>query len=141
MAGNDVVAERLAALRDEIVFLKSERESAASLVEYSSDARLRRAVERSLQMAIEICLDIGRRIISLENLQYPEDDREVFSVLAESQVVDPDLLPELQRMASFRNLLVHDYVRLDDERVYDILTRDLATFDRFAAAILDYVAY
>ncbi len=139
MAENDVIAERLLALREEVAFLKHERDSAANLQDYESSARLRRAVERSLQVAIEICLDIGRRIISAESLRYPERNRDVFTVLAEAQIVDAGLLPELHRMAAFRNLLVHDYVRLDDARVHAVLTDRLSTFDRFADCVVSHL--
>jgi uncharacterized protein YutE (UPF0331/DUF86 family) len=134
-----VVLARLTLLRDEMVFLKQERDTATGLQDYSSDARLRRAVERSLQVAIEACLDIGRRIISQESLRYPADNREVFTVLAEAGIVGKDLLPELHRMAGFRNLLVHDYARLDNARVYTSLSHQLGTFDRFALAVRQHL--
>ncbi|WP_448595363.1 HepT-like ribonuclease domain-containing protein [Thermoflexus hugenholtzii] len=34
-------------------------------------------------MAIEACLDIGRRLIAREGFRYPEDNADVFRVLAE----------------------------------------------------------
>jgi len=96
-------------------------------------------VERSLHLAIEACLDIGRRLIAQGGFRYPEDNADVFRVLAEHGVVPPELLPNLIRMARFRNLIVHDYARLDDALVYGILKKQLGDFDAFARAVVEYL--
>ncbi len=132
--------ERLQLLRNEVDYLKSERDSLHSFQEYLENTRLRKAVERSLQVAVEICLDIGRRLISLEGFRYPDDNQDVFKVLAEEGVLSADLLLTLQEMARFRNLIVHDYARIDDARVYGILKNRLGDFDAFAEAIRAYLA-
>ena len=38
-------------------------------------------------------------------------------------------------MARFRNLLVHDYVRLDLDKVFDIATKDVADIERFGDVV------
>jgi len=96
-------------------------------------------VERSLQVANEICFDIAQRIISIENLPMASTYRESFLILADAGILSPEQGQELAMMASFRNLLVHDYVRIEDERVYAILKRRLDDFESFAAAIADYL--
>ena len=125
MGGDDIVLERLRFLRGEVDYLKSERGNVRSFQQYVKDIRLRKAVERSLQVAIEAWLDIGRRLIALEGFRYPEDNRDVFQVLGEEGVVPHELLPALLDMARFRNLIVHDYARIDDAKVYAILKKRL----------------
>ncbi len=139
MDADEVILERLLALRDEIAYLKRERDGLPGFEAYRADKRLRRAVERSLQIAIEACLDIGRRIIALEGLRYPQSNREVFQILSEESVVPPGLLPTLLNMARFRNLIVHDYARIDDEVVYGILKRRLGDLEAFAAVVESYL--
>ena len=139
MGADDVVLERLRYLRGEVDYLKSERDRVRSFQQYKQDIRLKKAVERSLQVAIEACLDIGRRLIALEGFRYPEDNRDVFRVLAEEGVVSKELLPTLLDMASFRNLVVHDYARIDDAKVYAILKKRLGDFDEYAKVIAAYL--
>lgn len=134
-----VVLERLTLLRNEIAYLKQEGAQLSSFQAYCGDTRLKKAVERSLQIAVEICLDIGRRLIAMEGWRYPEDNQDVFRVLAEEEIVPPDLLEALLDMARFRNLIVHDYARIDDARVYGILKKRLGDFDAFARAIMVYL--
>ena len=46
-------------------------------------------------------------------------------------------MDEMERVVRFRNLIVHNYARIDDARVYGILKRELGDFDAFAQAIVD----
>jgi uncharacterized protein YutE (UPF0331/DUF86 family) len=136
---DDVIVERLTYLRNEVSYLKQERDWLRSFQEYVENVRLKKAVERSLQVAVEACLDIGRRLIALEGFRYPEDNKDVFQVLYEEGVVPEDLLPALVDMARFRNLIVHDYARVDDAKVYGILKKRLGDFDAYARAIAAYL--
>ncbi|MCD6291736.1 MAG: DUF86 domain-containing protein [Anaerolineae bacterium] len=139
MVKDDVVLERLIRLRDEIAYLQEESSRTHSLHEYVENIRLRKAVERSLQVAVEICLDIGRRIIARERFRYPEDNQDVFRILAEEGIISGELLSSLLNMARFRNLIVHDYARIDDARDYALLKRHLEDFIAFADAVRVYL--
>lgn len=139
MDADAVLQERLAYLRDTVDYLKSEQDRVRSFSEYRENVRLKRAIERSLQTAIEACLDIGRRIIALEGFRFPDDNQDVFRVLREENLVSDDLLVTLLDMARFRNLIVHDYARIDDALVYAILQKRLSDFDAFARAVQAYL--
>ncbi len=139
MVRDDIVLERLIRLRDEVSYLQEESSRTRSLHEYVENVRLKKAVERSLQVAVEVCLDVGRRIIARERFRYPEDNQDVFRILAEERIVPDELLPNLLDMARFRNLIVHDYARIDDARVYAILKKHLGDFVAFADAVRTYL--
>lgn len=139
MDTDEIIPERLLLLRDEVLYLKHERDALHTFQEYLDDTRLRKAVERSLQVSMEICLDIGRRLIALEGFRYPDDNQSVFAILAEERIVPANLLPALLDMARFRNLVVHDYARIDDAKVYAILRTRLGDFDAFAEAVRAYL--
>jgi uncharacterized protein YutE (UPF0331/DUF86 family) len=134
-----VLTQRLRLLAEYIDVLQSFQSEAVSFSVYRDDIKLRRAVERSLQVAVEISLDIGRRIIALEGFRYAEDNQDVFRVLAAEQIVSRRLLDSLLDMARFRNLIVHDYAKIDDVKVYEILKNRLGDFDAFAEAIRTYL--
>lgn len=138
MDADAVLQERLAYLRDTVDYLKSEQDRVRSFSEYRENIRLKRAVERSLQTAIE-CLDMGRRMIALEEFRFPDDNQDVFRVLHEENLVPDDLLVTLLDMARFRNLIVHDDARIDDALVYAILQKRLGDFDAFARAGQTYL--
>ena len=136
---DDVVASRLMLLAGYVDELREYQTQAISFQAYKDNKMLRRAVERAPRVSVEICLDIGRRVIALEGFRYPDNNQDVFKVLAEERVVSADLLPTLLEMARFRNLIVHDYAWIDDARVYGILKKRLGDFDAFAEAVRIYL--
>jgi uncharacterized protein YutE (UPF0331/DUF86 family) len=107
---------------------------------YQQDMRTRRFVERTLHILIEACIDIAQHIISDERLREPSSYRDTFAVLAEAGILDQEDLLHFEKMASFRNMIVHYYERLDDAVVYGVFKNNLADFDVFIKRIVDYLA-
>lgn len=60
---------------------------------------------------------------------------EVFTVLAEHELIPADAAATFIAMAGFRNLLVHGYADIDDRRVIATLHQHLDDFDRFRSAV------
>jgi len=89
------------------------------------------AVKYRFVVAIETCIDAGQHVISSEGLRAPQDYADVFAVLGEARFLPPEVVPSLQDMARFRNLLVYGYLNVDDERVVHILRTKLSDLDAF----------
>ncbi len=98
-----------------------------------ADPDLLAAVKYRFVVAIETCIDLAQHAIASEGLRAPASFADSFAVLGEAGFVDPDLVPALQEMARFRNLLVHGYLRVDDRRVVAILRTRLDDLDAFRA--------
>jgi uncharacterized protein YutE (UPF0331/DUF86 family) len=95
------------------------------------------AVKYRFIVAVEAAIDSCRHIVASEGLRAPTDFADAFAALGEGGFLPADLVPALQDMARFRNLLVHGYARVDDARVVEVLrTRlgDLEAFRRSVAA-------
>jgi uncharacterized protein YutE (UPF0331/DUF86 family) len=103
---------------------------------YQENKLIRRTVERTLHLAVEACLDIGQHIIAQESYRMPRNNKEVFQILHEEDIVSSELLARLVAMAGFRNLIVHDYATIDNAAVFSILKRHLGDFTAFAQAIV-----
>lgn len=135
---NGVIFERVQRLHSYINELRDLQDEVSFEV-YQQDKFKRKFIERTLHTALEACLDIGNRLISVAGLRQPEDNRDVFVVLTEASILPPEKLEVFQRMAGFRNILVHEYTTLDDAAVYDVFQRRLDDLMAFAEAILLYV--
>lgn len=131
-----VLRERLKLLDD--YTSKLQELSACSFEEHQENFLIHRATERLLHPAVEACLDIGNHIIASEGFRAPQDNQDVFRVLAEEGVVPAALEARLMDMVRFRNLIVHDDARIDPTIVYGILQRRLGDFDDLAQAIARY---
>lgn len=88
---------------------------------------------------IEGCIDAGQHICSSEGWGPPETNADVFRVLFGHRVLDEQIAVAMARAAGFRNLLVHGYARVEDERVIETLGRlsDLEHFIAAAATMID----
>ena len=106
---------------------------------YRTDVRLRRFVERTLHIVIEGCIDVAQHIISDEKLREPTGYRDTFVVLVENRILHPDDLAKFENIASFRNLLVHYYERVDDSIVFGIFKTNLIDFDLFTERIVSFL--
>ena len=98
---------------------------------YTTDPRSRAFVERYLHLAIEEVFDIANHLVSFHCWREPTGYRDLLLVLQENGVVPAELLTKFQNMASFRNMLVHHYEKVDDEVVFGIFKKRLSDFTLF----------
>ena len=89
-----------------------------------------------LLVAIEAALALCYHVTARRLRRTPEDYADCFAVLGKAGVIPPDLTERLQRMARFRNLLVHVYWKIDYRQVHAALREDLGDLRAFAAAIV-----
>lgn len=113
--------------------------SSIGLEEYRADWKVQRIVERTLQMLIETCADIASHIVADNDMRIPTSYADTFRVISEHDVISPDLLSVMERMAKFRNILVHQYESVDAEIVILVLRKHLGDFNAFRDAILAFL--
>ena len=106
---------------------------------YAGDWKTQRIVERTFQMMIETCLDIGGHIISDEKMRVPETYADIFRILVENGILSKTHLVAFERMAKFRNIVVHDYEKIDPEIVVAILRNHLQVFEVFKSSVIAYL--
>ena len=119
MVKPELIASRLERLREYIKTLKAILKY--DVEKFKADVFIYATAERYLQLSIECLLDIGNHIISDRGYRKPDTYADVFQVLADEKVISKKFLHELEGMAAFRNVLVHDYLRIDRDKVYAIL--------------------
>lgn len=99
----------------------------------------RRACERLLQVSIECIIDICGLIITGLRLGLPAEEDDIFEKLEQAGIISPTRKEVLKRMKGFRNILVHEYGRIDDIMVYELLQTKLNDFDSFKQEILQTI--
>lgn len=100
---------------------------------YERDFRTRLAAAHAVQLAVQVCIDIGAHLIAEQGLDAPTDYRGVFENL-KAAGLEPELSERLGEAVGMRNILVHGYLEVDDGAVWDALDRldDLRLFAAFA---------
>ena len=135
---NRLLLERiLADIKSNIMELKNAKDITWEV--YRTDIRERRFVERTLHITIEGCIDAAQHIISDEKMREPTSYRDTFMVLTENKILKPEDLSRFENIASFRNLLVHYYEKVDDAIVYGIFKNNLSDFDLFVERIVSFL--
>jgi uncharacterized protein YutE (UPF0331/DUF86 family) len=108
-----------------------------SIDQYSKDWKAQRIVERTLQMMIETCADVAGHIISDKGYRIPTTYADTFRVLYENDMLNKELFETMEKIAKFRNMIVHHYNKVDAEIVVGILKKDLKDFSAFKDAIIN----
>jgi uncharacterized protein YutE (UPF0331/DUF86 family) len=106
---------------------------------FCRDIRSRAFVERYLHLAIEEVLDVAHHLISANRWREPVSYRDVFQVLVENGVLPASDLARFQDMASFRNLLLHAYEKVDPGIVFGIFRNRLEDFHLFSRYVAAWV--
>ena len=118
-------------------------ESVARLVQLAALSREQFLADRDSQdiacyrllVGIESALALCYHVVTRRLRKVPDDYAACFATLSDAGLVAQDLSDRLQKMARFRNLLVHIYWKLDYNRVYDIVRSDLGDLRSFASAM------
>lgn len=137
MVDRELVLRKVAALEGYLAELDEFRH--ITVEAYRANLKTQRIVERTLHLAIETCLDLAEHMIADRRLRVPASHAEAFEILREAGLIADPLAASLVQMARFRNILVHDYARIDAERVVRILAADLGDLGGFKQAVLNLV--
>lgn len=107
--------------------------------EYSRSELKRRACERLLQISIECMLDICDLVFSGLKLGIPLSEEDIIERLNAEGVITNKTASKLKGMKGMRNILVHRYPYVDDEKIFRSLKTELKDFDIFIEEILHFL--
>ena len=110
-----------------------------TVAKYTGDWKIQRIIERTLQMMLETCLDISGHIISDKGYRIPKSYGDTFRVLYEEKILNSKQVSALEKMAKFRNIVVHHYDKVDAEIVIGILRKHLVDFINFRDVIISFL--
>ena len=125
----------LRSIRADLAFL--DREAGAD-ESRRADKTWLRGIKYAFVTAIEGCVDIAQHLAASESWGAPGTNADAVRVLGRHGVLDPALADRLGRAVGFRNVLVHDYVEVDDAIVLARLA-DHADLDGFVVGVLRWL--
>ena len=115
------LVERLAELKKHLDHLEK-LHSGVSVRALERDLSLHNDVLFSLLTVCQLVIDISGDLSARSALPF-EDYTAAVRNLGSMELVDDQTLAELERLPGFRNVLVHEYVALDMERVVEAVGR------------------
>ncbi len=96
-----------------------------SLEDYKSDFRTKAICERYFEKIIEAVVDLAFLFIKNHNYDIPEGDKEAIQLLADKGIIDLKLSDRLQKAKSMRNIIAHEYGKIDDEQVFEAVSEEI----------------
>lgn len=106
---------------------------------YKRSVKDKLACERLIQLSIECVLDICNILVSKLRVGIPSDEDDVFNKLEEKKIITQKMKNILIGMKGVRNILVHRYGKVEDERIFEILSDKLEDFEKFKEEIICFL--
>jgi uncharacterized protein YutE (UPF0331/DUF86 family) len=110
--------------------------AALDLPAFLNDVDSQEVVLFNIQMAVQNCIDIAAHVVSARGLGVPGSYNEMFYILEENKYIGRDLAERMVRAVGFRNLIVHEYAKLDLERVHLVGSKHIHDLNIFIQTIL-----
>lgn len=133
MTNLSVIENKISAVRKYINILNGYKGYLQKELEDNLD--LRGAVERYLYLAVQATIDLADAVIAFKKLRKPTTLSESFHILHEEKIIKSDLAEKLVKMTGFRNIIAHDYEKLNYDIVYDVLQNRLNDVKKFLEII------
>jgi len=111
------IVNRIAFIKTNISLLE---ELIPSKIEhYINNRTIQLAIERLLQIQIEAIMDICIQLVGYLNLGIPNSETNILDLLEEKI----PSLNKIRELKKFRNILVHQYVKIEAQRIFDYASK------------------
>ncbi|MGB9706927.1 MAG: type VII toxin-antitoxin system HepT family RNase toxin [Microgenomates group bacterium] len=129
----DKINARLEVLKEYVEILRSLKGVTGRELKKNLDKRAK--AERFLQLAIEACVDIAELVISDQRLPTPKTSKEAIETLGRQGILDKEFAFQFAPAVGLRNILIHDYLKIDYDQVAEKINNRLGDFEKFAQQI------
>lgn len=108
--------------------------------DFVKDDKLNSAAMFNLLIGITIILDIGQHLLAQVAQRTAHEYKEAIRLLGEEKIISAEFAKQNEKMASFRNMLVHEYDKIDLEQVYNYLQKAPDIFRQFAKYFVEFMS-
>lgn len=107
-----------------------------SLEQITKNVLLKGAVERYLYLATDSVISLIEMVVSFKSLQKPMYYSDSVDILSENGIISNNQQKLLHKIIGFRNIMAHDYEKVDYQIVYSILQNNLTDISEFCDYII-----
>lgn len=94
--------------------------------EFEKNLDVQDSIVHNMLIAIQSAIDLGNLLIEKKNLEIPSSYSDIFHILMKHDLIEKSLASQMEKLAKFRNVLVHLYWDVDLKIVYNVLkTKDI----------------
>ena len=124
MVKKEVLQKRLKKAKKYLGYLEDIAEQ-YNKKKFKNDPMIFGSTERFLHLLIEALIDMGNHIISDQNLGEVEFYKDIPRLLYKNNYINEEQKEIFEQITGFRNILVHEYLEIDLDIVYEVLDNKL----------------
>jgi len=107
--------------------------------EMINNLSIRWIIERGILAGISIILDIGNHILASQYRIYPDTYEDVLKEMFSKGIKSQEIYSKIKGMGSFRNILAHEYIKIDPKKVYQNYKKFLETIPEISKEFLKLI--
>jgi len=130
----DLVLAKATSVRRHLNRVTEKRD--VDLPTFLKDVDRQESILFNLQMAIQNCIDIAAHIIGEEGFGVAGSTNEMFYLLEENGFMDAELTEKMVSAVGFRNLIVHEYSKVELKEVFEVAHKDINDLNEYLKSIL-----
>lgn len=97
------------------------------------------AYERMVHMTIESMLDVGNMMIDGFIMRDPGSFTDIIDILVDEKVLRMEEGDAYKEVINLRHLLVKDYLQMDHNKLYEVVTKHKQVLELFSQRIRNYL--
>ncbi len=137
MTNLNVIENKISAIRKYLKILRDCKKYSRKEIE--DNLTIRGAVERYLYLATQSAIDLAEAVISFKGFRKPATMGESFHILSEEKIISGELTKKMIKLAGFRNVIAHEYEKINYDIVYDVLQKRLTDIEKFLLTIQEVI--
>jgi len=107
--------------------------------EMINNLSIRWIIERGILAGISIILDIGNHILASQYRIYPDTYEDVLKEMFSKGIISQEIYSKIKGMGSFRNILTHEYIKIDPKKVYQNYKKFLEIIPEISKELLKLI--
>ena len=135
MVDRDLIVSKAGLVKKHID--RVEKKRGDDLNTFLADQDLQDIISFNLHTALQNCIDIAAHLISEEGLGVPGSVSEMFYTLEENGFLSAKMTEKMIKAVGFRNLLVHEYGKIDLKRVFMVARENVHDLKGFLVEIFN----
>ncbi len=138
MVNPEIINDRLKKIEENLSLLKELKSTPFD--KFCNDLKTFKCIERCLEVSIQCILDICHHIIVDNNWPRPKDNKEAIVTISRKGIIPSDFANRILPMAGLRNILAHEYLKVDPKLIYQHLQNldDFRTFQKHIVKFLKH---
>ncbi len=133
----EIIKEKLKEL--DTILQELSKHKGHTVDEITVSLSLRWTIERGLIAAANLIFDIADHILGGHFGVYPETFEDSLRLLKEKEVISPEVYSRLKGLGGFRNILVHEYLKVDMKELSKNFARAFEDFPAYSREVQNWL--